>query len=206
MFKRFIKAVKDVAKKVWEFIKKLLPKKPKPKEEIVEPDEEGDKPAEPEVLVILNAAIANRYFDFPTGKIEAHPDFRIIAAGNTFGTGADHVYSGRYCLDGASLDRFNTVLVPYSQKIEEAITGGDTELLEFCHEFRKLAKDSGNKVIFSYRGLGSIAKLKDSMPLEDVLKICLVKGMDKDDLQLMQKGLADKLPNNRYNQAFVHIC
>lgn len=48
MFKRFIKAVKDVAKKVWEFIKKLLPKKPKPKEEIVEPDEEGDKPAEPE--------------------------------------------------------------------------------------------------------------------------------------------------------------
>lgn len=159
----------------------------------------------PEVLVILNAAIANRYFDFPTGKIEAHPDFRIIAAGNTFGTGADHVYSGRYCLDGASLDRFNTVLVPYSQKIEEAITGGDTELLEFCHEFRKLAKDSGNKVIFSYRGLGSIAKLKDSMPLKDVLKICLVKGMDKDDLQLMQKGLADKLPNNTYNQEFIHI-
>lgn len=41
MFKRFVKAVKDVAKRVWEFIKKLLPKKPKPKEETVESDEEG---------------------------------------------------------------------------------------------------------------------------------------------------------------------
>lgn len=39
MFKRFIKAVKDVAKKVWEFIKKLFRKKQKPKEEVVEPEE-----------------------------------------------------------------------------------------------------------------------------------------------------------------------
>ena len=39
----------------------------------------------PEVLVILNAAIANRYFDFPApiGYVEAHPDFRVIAAGWT---------------------------------------------------------------------------------------------------------------------------
>jgi len=44
----------------------------------------------PEVLVILNAAIANRYFDFPTGRVTAHEDFRVVAAGNTFGTGCLH--------------------------------------------------------------------------------------------------------------------
>lgn len=44
MFKRFVKAVKDAAKKVWEFIKSLLPKKPKPKE--VEPELEEDIPPE----------------------------------------------------------------------------------------------------------------------------------------------------------------
>ena len=32
----------------------------------------------PETLIILNSAIANRYFDFPIGKVEAHPDFRIV--------------------------------------------------------------------------------------------------------------------------------
>lgn len=67
----------------------------------------------PEVLVILNAAIANRYFDFPNGKVEAHPDFRVIAAGNTNGLGADNAYTGRYCLDRASLDRFALVDIDY---------------------------------------------------------------------------------------------
>ena len=65
----------------------------------------------PETLIMLNAAIANRYFDFPTGKVEAHPDFRVIAAGNTVGTGADIEYTGRYQLDASSLDRFGLVKV-----------------------------------------------------------------------------------------------
>nr|DAT77596.1 MAG TPA: ATPase-like protein [Caudoviricetes sp.] len=160
----------------------------------------------PEVLVILNAAIANRYFDFPTGKIEAHKDFRLIAAGNTFGTGADHVYSGRYCLDGASLDRFNIVTVSYSPRIEENITKGDKELLEFCHTFRALTKDAGIKSIFSYRGLGSITVLNGSMPLKDILRICLIKGMNADDLVILQNGMRSNLDtNNKYVKAFLDL-
>ena len=67
----------------------------------------------PEVLVILNAAIANRYFDFPApiGYVEANPNFRVIAAGNTTGHGADFEYVGRNQLDGASLDRFAVVKI-----------------------------------------------------------------------------------------------
>lgn len=161
----------------------------------------------PEVLVILNAAIANRYFDFPTGKVEAHKDFRLIAAGNTFGTGADHVYSGRYCLDGASLDRFNPITISYSPKIEENITKGDKELMIFCHTFRELVKDADIKAIFSYRGLGAITILKDTMPLTDVLRICLIKGMSKDDLNILKNGMKSKLSNdnNKYVKAFLTL-
>lgn len=159
----------------------------------------------PEVLVILNAAIANRYFDFPTGKIEAHKNFRLIAAGNTFGTGADHVYSGRYCLDGASMDRFNIITIPYSPKIEDSITGGDRELIEFCHTFRELTNDAGIKAIFSYRGLEAITALKDSLSLPEILRICLIKGMNKDDLTILQNGVRDKLSKNKYAKAFLTL-
>lgn len=152
----------------------------------------------PEVLIILNAAIANRYFDFPCGKVEAHPNFRIIAAGNTYGTGADNVYSGRYSLDGASMDRFNVIPINYSNKIEKTITHDDIELLEFCHAFRKVTKTSNINCIFSYRALDAITRLKETLPIKVALKICLIKGMDKDDLILIQKNITGISSDNKY--------
>lgn len=159
----------------------------------------------PEVLIILNSAIANRYFDFPCGKIEAHPDFRVIAAGNTYGTGADNVYTGRYNLDGASMDRFNVIPIKYSKRIEEAITKGDKELLDFCHAFRGVTKSSGINCIFSYRALDAITKLKDTLPIKVALKICLIKGMDKDDLILIQKSMTGIPESNKYLKALKEL-
>ena len=152
----------------------------------------------PEVLIILNAAISNRYFDFPCGKVEAHPDFRIIAAGNTYGTGADNVYTGRYNLDGASMNRFNVIPIKYSPTIEAAITNNDSELLIFCHAFRKVTKTSNINCIFSYRALDAITRLKDTLPIKVALKICLIKGMDKDDLILIQKNITGIPSDNKY--------
>jgi hypothetical protein len=75
----------------------------------------------PEALAYTHAAISNGYCDFPTGHVEAHPDFRVIAAGNTFGTGADLEYVGRFQLDAATLDRFALVNIDYSPEIESAM-------------------------------------------------------------------------------------
>lgn len=96
----------------------------------------------PEVLVIPNAAIANRYFDFPApiGYVEAHPDFRVVAAGNTFGLGANHEYVGRNQLDMASLDRFALVKVDYSSAIEKSVACGNEELVKFARGFRGAAE------------------------------------------------------------------
>ena len=159
----------------------------------------------PEVLVILNAAIANRYFDFPTGKIEANKNFRLIAAGNTLGTGADNVYSGRYCLDGASLDRFSIIQIPYSKKIEEYITNKDKQLIEFCHMYRKAVAECNINSIFSYRGLTAISRLKGSLPIKDILNICLIKGMNIDDLKSIQNSLKNRRTNNSYLSEFLSI-
>ena len=165
----------------------------------------------PEVLVILNAAIANRYFDFPKhGKVEAHKDFRVIAAGNTLGTGANSDYTGRYCLDRASLDRFALIDIDYSPKIEAAVTENDTQLVEFCHAFRDIVDRSGIQCLFSYRSLERIHKLsKDkTLSMQDIFNIALLKGLDKDDIVVIKAELGkldDKIKNLTYSKEFFKI-
>lgn len=142
----------------------------------------------PEVLIILNAAIANRYFDFPNGKIEAHPNFRVIAAGNTYGTGADSEYSGRFQLDAASLDRFAIVEIYYSEQIENAIAQNNSTVLDFCRGFREACEEVGIKHLCTYRTIERITKLSTSQRMFqpiDVLKMALYKELSKDDLNII---------------------
>lgn len=158
----------------------------------------------PEVLVILNAAIANRYFDFPApiGYVEAHPDFRVIAAGNTTGHGADFEYIGRNQLDAASLDRFAVVRVGYSEAIENNVAGGDAELATFCREFRRSAHNSGQQVIVSYRAIGRLAKMTQILSLEEAIETCLVKGLEKDDVNIICNGIS---ADSKYKKALRNI-
>ena len=159
----------------------------------------------PETLVILNAAIANRYFDFPTGKVDAHPDFRVVAAGNTVGTGADSEYTGRYCLDEASLDRFAMVEISYSRQIEDALSNGDSDLVNFAHTFRDITEKAGLKCLFSYRTITRVAKLKSMLPLKEVLKISLLKGLDVDDINILKSELKSRgMNSNPYGLAILN--
>ncbi len=158
----------------------------------------------PEVLVILNSAIANRYFDFPApiGFVEAHPNFRIIAAGNTFGLGADIEYVGRNQLDMASLDRFAMVRMSYDKNIEMNLSLNDTELVEFAETFRDACEKAGVKALLSYRAINRIAKLKDSLGEEEALKTCLLKNLGKDDIQMILKETSS---SNKYIKVLKKI-
>lgn len=157
----------------------------------------------PEVLVILNAAIANRYFDFPApiGYVEAHPDFRVIAAGNTTGNGADYEYVGRNQLDAASLDRFAIVNIDYSVAIENGMAC-DIELADFCREFRKASRKAGVKVIVSYRAISRLAKMVQLLDLTEALQTCLVKGLEKDDINI----ICNELKDSKYKTALRAIA
>lgn len=162
----------------------------------------------PEVLVILNAAIANGYFDFPCGRKDAHKDFRVIAAGNTKGTGADNNYTGRYSLDRASLDRFALVEINYSPTIESSVCNNNTELLAFTHSFRKATEKANIECLFSYRTISRISSLEDSdIPLKDIIEYSLIKGLDKDDVNIIAENIKkDGLPtNNKYYDALISI-
>lgn len=150
----------------------------------------------PEVLVLLNAALANGYFEFPNGKINAHPDFRVVAAGNTIGQGADEQYAGRLQLDSATLDRFVMIEFDYDKNIELHIAKGNKELVDFIRDLRKQAKNKGISAVFSYRSITMVTKLESVMELKKVLQIAILKGMDKDTLSTL-----DTNPTNKYSKA-----
>jgi len=77
----------------------------------------------PAVMVVLNSLVANGWASFPDGMIEAHPDFRIIAGANCYGSGSDRQYVGRQQQDAAMLDRFAFVAMGYDLRIMRASMG-----------------------------------------------------------------------------------
>ena len=136
----------------------------------------------PEVLVLLNAAIANGYFEFPNGKV-SFDHVHFVAAGNTVGSGADDMYTGRMVLDQATLDRFAIIEFDYCLRIEMAITNNNSDLVDFIHQMRKEAEAKGIRATFSYRCMTMVTKLEEKgMDLGMAMKISIVKGLDKDTI------------------------
>jgi hypothetical protein len=81
--------------------------------------------ADPNMLLLVNNAIANQEFQNPAnGKIlKKHEDFIPFAAMNTLGTGANRRYVGRERLDMATLDRWaqGMVEMDYDEALEKRI-------------------------------------------------------------------------------------
>ena len=159
----------------------------------------------PEVLIILNAAIANRYFDFPApiGKVEANENFRVVAAGNTYGYGADSSYVGRNTLDAASLDRFAMIEIDYDERIELSVANNNRELVSFCHDFRNAVKKNGLSFTISYRAISRIAKMEELLGTKECLKTCLIKGLEKDDIKMLASSCSN---NTKYSKALYEIA
>ena len=160
----------------------------------------------PETLIILNSAIANRYFDFPIGKVDAHENLRIISAGNTVGTGADIEYTGRFQLDASSLDRFALIQIGYSENIENAVTNANDELCMFARQFRTITEKASIRCLFTYRSMERISKMEDMFPLHDVLRMSLTKGLRVDDLKIISRKFDEMGISNKYVQALKKLA
>lgn len=114
----------------------------------------------PEALVVLNNAIANGRFDFPViGNIDAHPDFRVIAAGNTRMTGATLAYVARQMQDTSFKNRFFFEIVTYDYNVFMQLTGNDEEIVNFGADLRRAARLTGINQLFSYRQAMDLANL-----------------------------------------------
>lgn len=150
----------------------------------------------PEVLIMLNASIANRYFDFPTGRINAHPDFRVVSAGNTFGNGASMEYTGRNQLDGATLDRFAVVPFTYDPAVEKELAQ-DMDLYSFIVGTRNAIAKKNVQFIVSMRATINARKMLETMTKLEIVEFVIFKSMPKDDIKI----IINDIPNGEWRKA-----
>ncbi len=159
----------------------------------------------PEALVVINTAIANGYFDFPNGKVEAHPDFRLVACANTYGLGGNDVYVGRNQLDGASLDRFAVVFFDYDEQLE-ANLANNQDWVEFVQKLRKRLRERKIKHIISMRATVYGDKLIEAeTDVRTILDEVIFKNLQLDDIKSIGTLNNNSDHNNEYISAFNNI-
>ena len=149
----------------------------------------------PEALVVLNTAIANRRYDFPiVGNVEAHPNFRIIAAGNTALTGADTEYTARAVQDASTINRFAFFEMQYEKNVElNVMAKGDKILYSFICDLRKAIAEANIQLCVSYRQTAALATEKAvKYGREKALKRVVFGGRDADEIRIVYGLLKDK--------------
>jgi cobaltochelatase CobS len=158
-----------------------------------------------DVLVGLNGALANGYYDFPTGTEWKHENFRVISAGNTIGRGGDLLYTGRQPLDLSTLDRFWGVKIMYDINIDNAVARGDKALVEFAQAFRETATDMEIHILLSYRALSRIAEFQEDFDLVEIMEMAVIKGVALDDVKMLARNMKID-SSNKYYKALKKVA
>jgi cobaltochelatase CobS len=135
--------------------------------------------ADANVMVAINAALANGVLVTPDGQIhKRHARCIIIAAANTWGRGADLMYVGRNQLDAATLDRFvlSTLLIDYDADLESALVNAaglkgkaGAELLGWVKGLREaITRNRLRRVASTRLVVNAIKALQRGRELKDV--------------------------------------
>lgn len=141
----------------------------------------------PNVLCVLNAALANDICAFPDGMIKRHDDFRLIAAANTYGRGADRQYVGRMQLDAATLNRFATLVWDYDEALERTFTDNQA-WCSYVQAIRRAAAELQLRVVISPRAtiFGSVLLKREELDHDAVSDMVLFAGMDAETVQKLK--------------------
>ena len=134
------------------------------------------------VILNINSALANGYYEFPIGLKKKHKDFYILGAGNTLGNGGDRIYTAREELDASTIDRFAVVPFGYDEKLERELAGNE-KIYEFVTAVRKAIEETGLRYVVSMRATKSLAQLYGKMDIQELVKYVVCRNMRKADIQ-----------------------
>jgi MoxR-like ATPase len=144
--------------------------------------------ADPNVLLLVNAALANGHIAVPNRPekpyAKRHKDFVCAAAANTVGTGADRLYSGRNKLDAATLDRFQIgkVCMDYDEEVEKQLCPDD-ELRSRLLRYRRAVMANRLERAISSRFLRDAYDMKTKIKWTDAeIDEALFSGWREDEV------------------------
>lgn len=151
--------------------------------------------------VKLNSFMSNgngASYCFPNGeRVQRHPNFRIIAAGNTSGGGADINYNTREKIEESIQQRFTAVYVDYDNRLEQQILKDYPDWFEFAAQFRVAtsAWSRENQIaapgIFTTRDATSIKKYLDhqSYDAEAIMSYEFIETKDNEYLAFLEREM-----------------
>ena len=154
--------------------------------------------------VVLNGFTGgnNTSYTFPDGlNTKRHPNFRIIAAGNTNGSGRTVAHNTRQKMDESVMQRLKAVECGYDNRIEERILIDYQDWLSFVKQFRKAVENistiSGepNTIgIFTTRDAEELKEELDdnSFDMEKLLQYYFIQTKDIDTLNSIYTYLNDR--------------
>ena len=166
--------------------------------------------------VVLNGFTGgnNTSYTFPDGlNTKRHPNFRMIAAGNTNGSGRTVAHNTRQKMDESVMQRLKAVECGYDNRIEDRILVDYQDWLSFVKQFRKAVENistiSGepNTIgIFTTRDAEELKEdLEDnSFDMEKLLQYYFIQTKDVDTLNSIYSYLNNR-KKTEYNEGAVKI-
>lgn len=144
----------------------------------------------PESGLAVNGALEQGRCVFGDGKMhEKHPDFRLVASGNTNGQGADEQYVGRFCQDAALFDRMVMVDVDYCPELEKALSGNDMEIIDFIRQLRRVRDEKHIKLIVGNRLIKRM--VRNIGGCKRCLEVNVVNRLDRDVARILFRAIPD---------------
>ena len=157
--------------------------------------------------VKLNSFLSNNKnasYSFPHGEnVRRHANFRIIAAGNTAGNGADSNYNTREKIEESVQQRFTPVYVGYDNAVEAKILENYKDWYYFVVLFRMATDAWGNQNdcaaagIFTTRDAARIKRYLDNKSLDmgRILDYEFIQTKDMEYLAFLVKHIASNVQN-----------
>lgn len=155
--------------------------------------------------VKLNSFLSNgkdACYSFPNGEtVKRHSNFRIIAAGNTAGNGADANYNTREKIEESVQQRFTPIYVGYDNAVEEKILGQYTNWYQFTVLFRKATdawsnlNDCSAPGILTTRDTARIRRYLDnhSLGMDKIIDYEIIQTKDMEYLAFLDKHMGERI-------------